>query len=83
LAVRKEVKDRSGSALVRDIRRSKMNNIQARLIALPIVMVAGSLFSVVGVEFDLLIGGSVFTVAGIFFVVEYIKSLAKLGTDSR
>jgi hypothetical protein len=75
LAVRKEVKDRSGSALVRDIRRSKMSNIQARLIALPIVMVAGSLYSLVREDFALFIGSCIFLAAGIFFVVEYIKSL--------
>ena len=52
-----------------------MSNTQARLIALSLVMIAGSLYSVVREEFALLIGGCVFIAAGIFFIIEYKKSL--------
>ncbi len=51
-----------------------MSNTQARLIALSLVMIAGSLCSVVREEFALLLGGCVFIAAGIFFVIEYKKS---------
>jgi hypothetical protein len=52
-----------------------MSNIQARLIALPLVMIASSLYSVVREEFALFIGGTTFIAAAIFFIIEYKKSL--------
>ena len=52
-----------------------MTNTQARLIALPLVMIGGSLYSVVREEFALLLGGAAFILAGVFFIIEYNKSL--------
>ena len=52
-----------------------MTNAQARLMALPLIMIAGSLYSVVREEYALLIGGLAFLVSGIFFIIEYKKSL--------
>lgn len=52
-----------------------MSNTQARLMALPFVMIAGSLYSVVREEYALLFGGCAYIAAGIFFVIEYKKSL--------
>jgi hypothetical protein len=54
-----------------------MSNIQARLIALPLVMIAGSLYSVVREEFALSIGSVTFIAAAVFFIIEYKKSLKK------
>jgi len=59
-----------------------MNNIQARLIGLALVMIAGSLYSFVREEFALLLGGCTFIAAGIFFVIEYKKSLKDNGDKS-
>ena len=51
-----------------------MTNAQARLLALPLVMIAGALYSAVREEFSLFIGGLVFLVAGIVFIREWLKS---------
>ena len=51
-----------------------MTNAQARLLALPLVMIAGTLYSAVREEFSLFIGGLVFLVAGIVFIREWLKS---------
>jgi len=51
-----------------------MTNAQTRLLALPLVMIAGALYSVVREEFALFIGGLVFLAAGILFIREWIKS---------
>ncbi|MEN6428701.1 MAG: hypothetical protein ABFE13_25415 [Phycisphaerales bacterium] len=51
-----------------------MTNAQAKLLALPLVMIAGALYSVVREEFALFIGGLVFLVSGILFVREWVKS---------
>lgn len=51
-----------------------MTNVQARLLAFPLVMIAGSLYSVVREEYSVLIGGGVFVGAAVFFVLECRKS---------
>lgn len=51
-----------------------MTNAQARLLSLPLVMIAGALYSVVREEFALLIGGLIFIVAGAMLVLEWVKS---------
>ncbi len=51
-----------------------MTNAQVRLLALPLVMIAGALYSVVREERALFIGGLVFFAAGILFVWEWVKS---------
>jgi hypothetical protein len=44
------------------------------LLALPLVMIAGGLFSLAREEFALFIGGLVFLVAVILFIREWLKS---------
>ena len=61
--------------VINKAKESQMSSIQARLVALPLIMIAGSLYSVVREEFALFLGGCVFIAAGVFFVIEYKKSL--------
>jgi hypothetical protein len=52
-----------------------MTNVHARLLALPLVMVAGSLYSMVREEFALLIGGLTFLCGAVLFIGEWVGSL--------
>jgi hypothetical protein len=52
-----------------------MRNSHARLIALPLVMIAGSLYAVVQEEYARLLGACAFLPAGFAFIIEYKKSL--------
>jgi hypothetical protein len=52
-----------------------MTNAQARLLALPWVMVAGALYSMVREDFALFVGGLTFIGAAVFLVKELAQSL--------
>ena len=58
-----------------------MTNQQSRIIAIPWVMVAGSLYAFVREEFAILIGSAVFLGGVVLFIIEYARSYLKNNHD--